>query len=341
VSYDVTFLDPRHDPEPAGWEPWRTATGRWANWAWPVLRAGAWHSRDPLLVALLRRHPADAGGRDFAGVVTASVRGAVPRARFCAADGWPLAGGVDVTAPQSSAQPGWWFDTTDPGCRADMFRAYTRALRRERRLAAAAVLWRQVPPADLPLLRRRVLTRATEPVAVLDTPFADRDAWLATLRKSRRTDLRRITRALDRDADVAVRAGAVAGVVSAAELTRLARLNFDRHATVRMDRRTGMRTHGWHRALLDRDDVTAVAYRDGGGRLLGAGVVLDHAARPLWLSWGAEPDVRKHLYFDLYCRIVDIATARGTEAVVLGKGMAELKSDLGARLEPQYAVVCV
>jgi hypothetical protein len=65
-------------------------------------------------------------------------------------------------------------------------------------------------------------------------------------------------------------------------------------------------------------------------------------ATPLWHSWGAQPveqGGRRHLYFDLYGRVVELAAARGRRAVVLGKGMATLKADLGARLVPQYAVV--
>jgi hypothetical protein len=214
-------------------------------------------------------------------------------------------------------------------------RAYRRAV------GATMILWRQVAPSEVELLPRRVLTRATGPVAVLDTPFRDRDGWLATLRKSRRTDMRRVARAIDGDGDLAVKAGSAADVVTAEELTRLGRLNFDRHPTAAADRRTGLRTVGWNRALLAGDAATAVAYRDGAGRLLGAGLVLDHPTRPLWLSWGAEPDGRRNLYFDLYARIVDLATAGNAAEVVLGKGMSDLKSDLGARLAPQYAVVTI
>src|SRR5439155_26876369 len=104
----------------------------------------------------------------------------------------------------------------------------------------------------------------------------------------------------------------------------------------------GIRKVAWQQAALPHRDVCAVAYRERSGRLLGAGVILDHLRRPLWLSWGAEPveeGGRRNLYFDLFGRVVELTVAQGRQAIVLGKGMADLKADLGARLVPQYAVV--
>jgi hypothetical protein len=203
------------------------------------------------------------------------------------------------------------------------------------------VLWRQADPADVGALPRRLIVRATLPVAVLDTPFRDRAEWLATLRGGRRRDLRRLARVLDNDNDLIVTTGVAREVVTAAEVARFARLNFDRHPTARAERSTGLRAHGWNRALLACDDVVAIAYRTRAGRLLGVGIVLEHPSRPYLMSWGAEPlesGGRRHLYFDLYCRTVDLATASRAEAVMLGKGVGELKVDLGARLRPQFAV---
>lgn len=337
MAYDVEFYDPRHDPEPGFWEPWRAAAGLWANWGWAPMRAGAWHSRHPLLVAVLRRR----GGSGVVGTVCATVRAAVPRARFCRARGYPRAGLLHVVGPQNSSQPGWHFDTGSAGERAEMFRAYVRAARRELGTAVAGVLWRQVGEQDVAAIPYRMLVRPTLPFCTIDTPFRDRDEWLATLRKSRRNDLRRQARVLARDKDLAVATGRGREVVTVAELTRVVRLNFDRHPSARADRNTGLRSYAWNRAILDRDDVGAIAYRDGTGKLLGAGVILEHPTRPLMMSWGAEPvgeGGRANLYFDLYCRMIDRATAAGAEAVLLGKGLTDIKADLGARLSPQFAV---
>ena len=341
MSYLVTMLDPRRDGEPVWWESWRRRAGLWANWAWPVLRSGTWTSRSALLLAVIWR---DSVGTDAAGLVAATISSPFLGRRLCPAVGWPRPGYVHVQAPQSSAQPGWWFDSDDRAERAAMFRAYAHAVRRQLRGSAAAVLWRQVGEADLGLIPRRIWTRRTEPVALLDTLGIDRTAWLASLRRSRRNDLKRIFRSVATDPEIEVRIGTAAEVVGAGELVRLARLNYDKHGVAAADRRTGMRTVAWHQALLDCPDVAAIAYRNRAGRLLGAGVVLEDARRPLWLSWGAEPverGGRKHLYFDLFGQIVDRVAEQGKQGIVLGKGMAELKADLGARLVPQYAVVSV
>ena len=339
MSVDVQFLDPRVDAAPPYWEEWRAGAGRWANWSWPLLRAGTWTSRNPLLIAVLHR-----SGGEIGGVVAATVSGLRSgRARFTPEHGWPKPGYLHVQAPQSSAQPGWWFDATDPAERTALFRAYTRAARRELGTSALAVLWRQVDAADLALLPRRIVTRPTEPVAVLDTPFTDAEEWLRGLRKSRRHDMRRISRGVAADPDLEVRVGPAADLVDPAELVHLARLNHDKHDTAPLDRHTGLRTVAWQRAAVQHPDVTVVSYRNRAGRLLGAGTILDHPSRPLWLTWGAEPTEqggRRHLYFDLYSRVVARTVTRRQQAVVLGKGMAELKADLGARLEPQYAAVC-
>lgn len=343
MSYLVTLLDPRRDGEPVWWESWRRRADLWANWAWPVLRSGTWTSRSALLLAVIWRDGAGEG-TGAAGVVAATVSSPFVGRSLCPAAGWPTPGYLHVQAPQSSAQPGWWFDTDDRAERAAMFRAYVRAVRRELRGSAVAVLWRQVGEADLGLIPRPIRTRPTEPVAVLETIGTDRAGWLAMLRRSRRNDLKRIFRSVETDPELEVRIGTAAEVVGAGELVRLARLNYDKHGVAAADRRTGLRTVAWHQALLDCPQIAAIAYRNRSGHLLGAGLVLEDARRPLWLSWGAEPverGGRKGLYFDLFGQIVDRVVAQGRQGIVLGKGMAELKADLGARLVPQYAVVSV
>ena len=341
MNYEMTLLDPRHDSEPAYWEPWRCRAGLWANWAWPLLRAGAWTSRAPLVLAVLHRDRL--ADDSICGVVSSVVAPALPRRnRFCPGQGWPTVGYLHVQAPQSSAQPGWWFHTDDPRERAELFRAYTTATRRELGRAASAVLWRQVGDDDLSSLPRRALTRRTEPLAVLDTPFSDAASWLKGLRRGRRHDLRRIFRGVAADSDLDVRVGVAADVVDANDLVRLGRLNYDKHGGPAAERYSGTRAVAWTQAALDRRDVSAVTYRERSGRLLGVGVILDHPRQPLWLNWGAEPvdqGGRRHLYFDLFGRLVELMVAQGRQAVVLGKGMAELKADLGARLVPQYAVL--
>jgi hypothetical protein len=343
MNCDVRLLDPRHDPAPPYWETWRRRAGLRANWAWPLVRAGAWTSRAPLLLAVLHRASPVDNADSVVGVVAASVQGArLRRRRFCSESGWPRVGLLQVHAPQSSAQQGWWFDTEDPAERAALFRTYTRAVRLELGTRVLGALWRQVGEDDLALLPRRVMVRPTVPVAILDTPFASADSWLRKLRRSRRHDIRRICRSLAADPDLDIQVGAAADLADLAELVHLARLNHDKHGAATADRYSGLGALAWQQAAAHRSDITTVAYRNGSGRLLGAGVILDDDRRPLWLSWGAEPidqGGRRNLYFDMYSRMVQLMVTQGKDGIVLGKGMAELKVDLGARLVPQYAVV--
>lgn len=333
----VALYDPRTDPEPDGWETLRRRARLRANWAWPVLRAGVLSSPEPVLIAVV------SGTAGPAGLFAASVVPLRRRTDRPAPPGWPAVGYLHVQAPQSSAVPGFWFAAPQaPDGRGQVVREFRRACRRALGPGLAGVLWRQLGEADAGWLPRLRYRRDTEPLAVLDAPPST-DAWLAGLGRGRRHDLRRIRRALARDPSVVVATGPVGTVAAPAELAGLARLNFAKHTGAdTADARSGPRSEAWQAALAGRPDVHTVAYRDDTGRLLAAGTVLDDEAWPLWLSWGALPvedGGRRHLYFDLFCRLVDRVVERGAEGIVLGKGMAALKADLGARLVPQAAAV--
>ncbi|MEV4512749.1 hypothetical protein AB0K00_27725 [Dactylosporangium sp. NPDC049525] len=328
----VRLHNPAADPEPAGWDALRCRAGLRANWAWPVMRAGVHSGADPLLLAVL----SDVDGP--VGLYAASV---VPSRRREGATKWPRVGYLHVQAPQSSALPGWWMAPSTSQERAGLARALRRATRRALGPGIGGVLWRQVGEADTAWLPRLRYTRRTEALAVLDAPESV-DAWLAGLRTRRRADLRRILRIVGTDPDLEVRTGAVGDVVGPADLAHLARLNAVKHATGTVEPHSGQQSVLWQEATAGRDDVFAVAYRDNTGRLLAAATVLDDPAWPLWLSWGALPldeGGRRHLYFDLFRRLVERIVDRGASGVILGKGMPELKSDLGARLVPQQAAV--
>jgi hypothetical protein len=328
----VRLHNPAADPEPAGWDALRCGAGLRANWAWPVMRAGVRSGADPLLLAVL------CDGDAPVGVYAASV---VPPRRREGSAAWPRVGYLHVQAPQSSALAGWWTASGTADDRVELVRAFRRAARRALGPGVAGALWRQLGEADGAWLPRLRYTRATEPLAVLDAP-ASVDAWLAGLGTKRRASVRRIQRLVARDPDLQVRGGAIGDVVSPAELADLTRLNFAKHAARSVELRSGPRSPLWQEAVAGRDDVHVVAYRDNAGRLLGAASILDHPAWPIWLSWGAlevEEGGRRHLYFDLFRRLVERVVDRGASGMILGKGMAELKADLGARLVPQHAAV--
>ncbi|WP_033360289.1 GNAT family N-acetyltransferase [Dactylosporangium aurantiacum] len=220
-------------------------------------------------------------------------------------------------------------------------RAFRRAARRGTGPGVRGLLWRQLGAADDAWLPRPRYARRTEPLAVLDAP-ASVDAWLAGLGTKRRASVRRTQRLVARDPDLQIRAGTVGDVASPAELAHLTRLNFAKHEASALELRSGPRSTLWQEAVAGRDDVHVVAYRDNAGLLLGAAMVLDHPTWPIWLSWGALPAEeggRRHLYFDLFRRLVERVVERRAAGMILGKGMPELKMDLGARLLPQRAAV--
>ncbi|WP_327003956.1 GNAT family N-acetyltransferase [Dactylosporangium sp. NBC_01737] len=328
----VRLHNPATDPEPAGWDALRCRAGLRANWAWPAMRAGVRSGADPLLLAVL----SDLDGP--VGLYSASV---VPLRRREGATGWPRLGYLHVQAPQSSALAGWWTASSTAEDRVELSRAFRRAARRALGPGVGGALWRQLGAADGAWLPRLRYTRPTEPLAVLDAP-ASVDAWLAGLGTKRRASVRRTQRLVARDPDLQVRGGAIGDVVSPAELAHLTRLNFAKHSAGSVELRSGPRSQLWQEAVAGRDDVHVVAYRDNAGALLGAATILDHPSWPIWLSWGALPveeGGRRHLYFDLFRRLVERVVDRGASGMILGKGMAELKSDLGAHLVPQHAAV--
>ncbi|MFF5233453.1 hypothetical protein [Dactylosporangium sp. NPDC000521] len=328
----VDVHDPATDPEPAGWDALRARAGLRANWAWPVMRAGVRSGGDPMLLAVL----SDVEGP--VGLVAASV---VPLRRRVSGHGFPRLGYLHVQAPQSSAVPGFWFAPSTVDARVPLVRAFRRAARRTLGPGVRGVLWRQLGEDDDAWLPRPRYTRHTEPLAVLDAPESV-DAWLAGLGQKRRASVRRTQRLVARDPDLRVCTGRVGEVVAPAELAHLARLNFAKHAAGAVELRSGPRSEVWQEAVAGRDDVCVVAYRDTTGRLLGAATILDDPAWPVWLSWGALPvedGGRRHLYFDLFRRLVERVVDRGARGMILGKGMSELKSDLGAHLVTQHAAV--
>ncbi|GAA1526576.1 GNAT family N-acetyltransferase [Dactylosporangium maewongense] len=331
----VGLHDPVTDPEPADWEALRARAGLRANWAWPVMRAGVLSGADPVLLAVL----SDVEGP--VGLVAASVVAPRRSAAGASAPGFPRVGYLHVQAPQSSAVPGFWFASPAVQERASLVRAFRRAARRTLGPGVRGALWRQLGEGDDAWLPWPRYTRDTEPLAVLDAPESV-DAWLAGLGQKRRASVRRTQRLVAADPDLQVRTGRVGEVVTPAELAHLTRLNFAKHAAGSVELRSGPRSEVWQASVAGRADVCIVAYRDAAGRLLGAATILDDPVWPVWLSWGALPvedGGRRHLYFDLFRRLVERVVDRGARGMILGKGMSELKSDLGAHLVPQHGAV--
>ncbi|MEU4579088.1 hypothetical protein [Nonomuraea sp. NPDC023979] len=323
----VELLDPRHDPEPGDWEELRQAAGQRVTWRYDLLRAYAWSAQAPLALAVARRD-----GRAV-GAVAASLRS--PRLRRGAyADRHGPAGVVDVHAPANRSQKGWWWrGDPDP----DLLPACTRALRRHLGPGWRGTVWREVSDGEAARLPGRLgLRLPTAPLATLALPWPDLDQWYAVLDPRRRDSLRRRARTIA--AELSVRVGPAGELVSADEAARMRAENDLKHRS-RLTPAPPLPLP-YLEALIGSGECVALTYRRR-GRLLGLSLILDHAAWPICLSWGAVPveqGGRKHLYFDGYVRMIEWAIGAGRRGLVLGKGQAEVKSDLGAELVTSSAL---
>lgn len=334
MSVTLELVDPRHDPEPDGWERLRAAAGQCVTWRYDLLRAYAWAAQAPVLLAVLREDGAPAGA------VAASLRGVRPRRGSYATGRRGVAGVVDVHAPGNRSQKGWWFTgDPDPGRRRELLRCYVRAIRRELGPGWRGTVWREVSPGEPAQLPGAVrLTLPTAPLAKLATPWSDPGAWYDTLDRARRDSLKRRARRFAADPELSIAVGPARELVTGAEAAALRAENDLKHRAALFP--LAPLPQPYLDAMVGGDEVVAIAYRDG-GRLIGLSLILDHPAWPICLSWGALPPEaggRKHLYFDGYVRMVEWAVAAGKAGLVLGKGQAEVKRSLGAELVPSSAL---
>jgi hypothetical protein len=246
---------------------------------------------------------------------------------------------LDVFTPLTSAEPGWWLAAETGEGRAELLAAYARAMRAELGRNHRGVLWREVGDLDSRALPGRVrLARPLNPVARLATPWDDRDGWLASLGKSRTVDLRRQLRQVESDSSVMSVMGPARVLVKGAEIAALKRENELKYS--------GRLTPpplpvAYLEALIGLEEAIAITFRDTAGRLIAVSLILDHPAWPLFLMWGALPvgrGGRRHLYFVAMAEAVGWSIARHRKGLVLGKGKADLKRDLGADFIPCRAV---
>lgn len=340
IDADLTFelSDPTESAAPSWWASAVRDAELHQVRDWQVMRTLAATRRGPVLVGAFRDGGKVVGLgslrlRRLRGLglavadVDSMVIGAFP--------GIALTGGVPGTLHPSGGSPPELFGAA--------VRALETALRQVHGRRLQAVMYRQIYRRELPeLLRGVTVVRAGVPALLLRNTFADYDAYLRTLRKSRRVDQQRLVRNIDADPSVVVSFGpaATAGLDPDA-FFRLSVESARRNHTVRWPP-----LRYWPRDLfatvLGLPDVLALSYHTPDGALIAATVTFDHPVAPVLGPWGARPlgtDRRSGLWFDHLARLIRWGIERQRPLIVGGKGAQGPKEALGFVPEPQWSVL--
>jgi hypothetical protein len=309
---------------------------------WPVMQTLAATRRDPVLVGAFR------DGGKVVGLGSLRLRG-VKSLGMLVADVDSMVIGAFPGIALTGGLPGTLHPTGGPS--PELFAAAVRALEQALRQVygrrVQAVMYRQIYRRELPhLLRGVTVVRAGVPALLLHNTFADYDAYLRTLRKSRRVDQQRLVRRIDADPSVTVHFGPAAELGPEAGLDvdtfyRLCVESGRRNATTRWP---PMRF--WPRDLfatvLSLPDVLALSYTSPDGALIAATVTFDHPVAPILGPWGAVPlggDRRSGLWFDHLARLIRWGIEQQRPLIIGGKGTTGPKEALGFVAEPQWSVL--
>ncbi|WP_328447648.1 GNAT family N-acetyltransferase [Amycolatopsis sp. NBC_00438] len=326
------FHDPRTDPAPAGWAEFSRTARLHPVWDYGLMGLEAWGARNPQLVAV-----AVEGDEIVAGMSVLVCR--LPwSSRFAPAPGRrsPRPCWAEVYQPWLSGFPGIVFAPDLPAAdRQPLVRAFERQLRRHLGPGLLGVVYRAIGEEFAAGVGGRArLVKRTDPTTVLENRFTTEDDWLATLPSARRSSLRRRGRRIAEDPALVVRGGPGRDDVDGAEVASLIKVHRERYGKLPLDTRT-MPSAGFLHRYVRRPDVHTLTYRDADGRLLAVNTMLDHPDSPSLQHWAALPlDERGRgagLYFDAYVRAVRFMARRGAKELSAGRGMVELKQELGFR----------
>lgn len=340
MTVSVEVADPRHDPEPAGWSEFATRYGLHAPWHYPMMTVEARATGNHLLLAV-----ATVGGRVVAGfaVMACRVGGALrpPPRRVRGPLGW-VPRWIEVCHPWQSGFPGWTFDDDlDGPARADVVRAFERAVCRAVGPGCLGLFYRSVQPEQASLVSGRLrYRRDVMGDSVLTNSFDTMDDWVRSLSRGRRHAIRGQLRAVAADPDLVVRFAPARDDLDGAELAAMLhahRASFGRRLL--LDNRSPQPPE-YLDALVRRPDVRTLTYHDNAGRLLAFAMLLDHPTVAQYYHWatlGREYGGRRHLYFDSYAQLVRQVVADRRPALSAGRGLPELKATLGFAEHPRCA----
>ncbi|WP_433076786.1 hypothetical protein ACQP1P_32830 [Dactylosporangium sp. CA-052675] len=334
MELEVAFADAARAEPPPGWDDFVDKGAAHPVWRWSVVHAAAGPRRGAAVAALLR------DGGEVAGLVYARLTG----------PGRTLA---DVGCPGSSSMPGLVLRGGLPGALdpaggaagdgpllAAALAAFEAALRKEHR-RVRAVAYRSVYAGELPVVAGRLsLVGRGLPVTMFTNTFEDYERYLAGLSQSRRASQRRQVKLVAREPGLESSFGPLTGPVDLDRFNALADTTSGRHETRRWPRPRRL-SHSLRSAMATVPGVLAARY-ERAGQLVGLGINFDHPSVPLAGPWGAlDPHEGgpRGLWFDQHARILRWAIESGRAGVIGGKGLVELKAELGYDIVPQWLVL--
>ncbi|MEC3977241.1 GNAT family N-acetyltransferase [Amycolatopsis sp. H20-H5] len=333
------ILDPRTDPEPAGWARFRAKARLHPVWGYELMRLEAWLARNPPVLVTATA--------DGAIVAAMSVLVCRPRLspRFAPLPGRPLLRPfwAEVYQPWLSGYPGVAFSPDVPaGDRRELLRRFERHLRFRLGPGLLGVLYRALGEEFAALAAGPGrLIKAVDTTAILENTFTTEEDWIASLDVNRRSSMRRHTRKLRDDPTLVVRGGPGRTDLDIVTITHLVNHHRTRFGKAKLDTRTPP-APAYFESFVRRPDVHTLTYHDDQGTLLGVNTMLDHPDSPALQHWAAltpEEGGRRQIYFDSYLRGVRYMTQRGAKELSAGRGMGELKLNLGFRPRQLHVAV--
>jgi len=339
MTLSVDVLDPRRDPEPPDWAGFRESEELPVPWDYGLLTLESESSRSPNLLALVRD-----GGRIVAAFgITVCGPGPDRGPRRVGGPARLTPRWAEVHHPWLSGYPGWSFtEALDAPARRDVVRAFERAVCRYIGIGCLGVMYRSVPPEDRGIVAGRGrIDREAVSTAVLDNTFETRDQWISSLTRSRRHSIRGQIRKIAADPTLTIRCETERDDLDGGELARMALAHRAKFGSVPFDFRSPVSAEYLH-ALVRRPDVVTMTYHDDTGRLLAFTNILDHPVLPLHQHWATVPveeGGRKHLYFDVFARVVGHMIDGNRKAISAGRGLADVKASLGFTPRPLRVVI--